>query len=187
MMAQLPNFAHETLHADAHVLTVLLVVFSIGIGIGGLVNNRLLKGEISPRFVPAALLGLSLFTCDLTLASSRFVIDAAGPLVTPSVFLSHLAGWRIVADIALISICGGLFEVPLSAWIQHHTAAPLRARVQAGNAILNALFIVASAGLAAVLLAHGWRIPALFGALAAVNLCVAVFFHFQRRIFAEPA
>ncbi len=159
-MAQLPNFVHDTLHAPEYVLTILLVVFSIGIAAGGLLNNRLLRGRIEAVYVPLAILGITIFSIDLYFASAG----------TPG----HLP-LRVAFDIGMIAICGGLFVVPLNALIQHLTPPDHRARLMAGNAITNALFVVLSSVLSIVLIAAGFEVRELFLTFAAINVFVAIY------------
>ena len=159
-LAQLPNFVHDTLSSNEHVLTVLMVLFSIGVGVGGLLNNRLLKGRIEAVYVPLAILGITAFSIDLYFAS------AGHP--------GHLP-LRVAFDITLIAVCGGLFVVPLNAMIQHLTSEEHRARIMAANGIVNALFMVASAVLSAFLLELGFEIRELFFALALANAAVSIY------------
>lgn len=159
-MAQLPNFVHETLASDERTLTILLVLFSVGIAAGGLFNNRLLRGRIEATYAPAAALGITLFSLDLYLASGG----------TPG----HLPV-RVAFDMAMIAICGGLFVVPLNTIVQDRTPADRRARVMAGSAFVNALFVVGSSVLSAVLIGAGLDIRSLFFVFAAANAFVAVF------------
>lgn len=159
-LAQLPNFVHDTLAAREHVLTILLVIFSVGIAFGGLLNNRLLRGRIEATYVPVAILGITAFSIDLFFAS------AGSP--------GHLPV-RVAFDIAMIAICGGLFVVPLNAMIQHMTPADHRARIMAGNAILNALFIVVSSLLSVALIAFGFEVRDLFLTFALLNALAAVY------------
>ena len=174
-MAQFPNYAHETLKADPHVLTFFLVVFSVGIAAGGLLNNRILRGRIEATYAPFAMLGLSIFAIDLYFASNGIVHNTDGSLLTIGHFLAQPSAWRITIDIALISMFGGLFEVPLAAIVQQGTAPAQRARVQAGNAIINALFIVMSAVVSAIILAKGASVHALFLIFAAANCLAAIY------------
>lgn len=157
-MAQLPNFVHDTLASDERTLTILLVLFSVGIAGGGLFNNRLLRGRIEATYVPLAAAGITLFSIDLYFASA----GGAGTLPP-----------RVAFDIAMIAICGGLFVVPLNAIIQERTPANHRARVVAGSAFINALFIVASSVFSAVLIGAGVSVPGLFFVFAAANILVA--------------
>lgn len=160
LMAQLPNFVKETLGADEHVLTVLLVLFSIGIAAGGLLNNRLLKGRVEAVYVPLAALGMTLFSLDLYFASG----GVSG----------HLPP-RVAFDITMIAVCGGLFVVPLNAIIQDRTPEDHRARVLAGSAIIDSLFMVASALLSAGLIAAGFHVRDLFLVFALANAVVALY------------
>ena len=172
-MAQMPNYVRETLGADEYVLMFFLVVFSVGIAIGGLLNNRLLKSRVEATYVPLAALGMSIFSLDLYFASAH-VTHSVG-LTGLSDFLTTFSHWRIIADIALISLCGGLYVVPLNAMTQHFTPEDHRARVQAGNSIYNALFIVASSALSAGLIYAGFSIRGLFLAFALANTAVALY------------
>lgn len=159
-MAQLPNFVHETLAAREHVLTILLVLFSIGVAVGGLLNHRLLKGRVEAVYVPLAALGMTVFSLDLCLASAG----------TPG----HLP-WRVALDITLIGICGGLYVVPLNAILQDRTPEDHRARVMAGSAILDALFMVASALFCVALIAAGFDVRGIFFVFALANAAVALY------------
>jgi acyl-[acyl-carrier-protein]-phospholipid O-acyltransferase/long-chain-fatty-acid--[acyl-carrier-protein] ligase len=156
-MAQLPNFVHDTLGASERVLTVLLVIFSVGIAFGGLLNNRLLRGRIEAAYVPLAILGITIFSLDLYFAG------AAG--------LSA----RIFIDIAMIAVCSGLFVVPLNAIVQDATPKDHRARVMAGSAVMNALFVAGSSGLSAILISAGIEIRDLFLIFAVANAGIALY------------
>lgn len=172
-MAQFPNFTEETLGANQHVLALFLVVFSVGIGIGGLLNNRLLRGRVEAVYVPLAVLGITLFSFDLIWACSGRILP--GALITLGEFISVPANWRILFDIMMIAVCGGLFVVPLNAIVQHFTPEDHRARVLAGSAIVDSLFIVASSAISAVLIMKGWGVTDLFFVFAVANAFVALY------------
>jgi acyl-[acyl-carrier-protein]-phospholipid O-acyltransferase/long-chain-fatty-acid--[acyl-carrier-protein] ligase len=147
VLAELPVAAKDVLGADSGVITLLLTVFSFGIGAGSVGCARLLHGEVSPRLVPFAALGISVFVFDLACA-----FTAAGPLAAPFDLLAALAGWRILADLFLLALCGGIYSVSLYAFIQNRAAPAQRSRMIAMNNVLNAAFMVV-ASLAATLLA----------------------------------
>lgn len=174
-MAQFPNYTRETLGADQSVLTFFLMIFSVGVAVGGLLNNRLLRGRVEATYVPLAILGITLFSLDLYFASGgvRHLPDGALAGLTP--FLSAASGWRITLDIAAIALCGGLFVVPLNAIIQHYTDKAHRARIIAGSAVLNSLFVAGSSGLSALLIMRGWEIRDLFLVFAVLNAGVALY------------
>jgi acyl-[acyl-carrier-protein]-phospholipid O-acyltransferase/long-chain-fatty-acid--[acyl-carrier-protein] ligase len=170
-MTQIPNFTRDILRADEHVLSLLLVSFSFGIAAGGLLNNRLLKGRIEATLVPAAILGITIFTLDLCAAA----VPAGGGMVHLPVFLSAPSSWRVVFDVAAISLCGGLFVIPLNAIVQHRAPENQRARVQAGNAIVNAVFVAASSALSAGLMLAGLSVTDLFRIFAVANAFAAFY------------
>jgi acyl-[acyl-carrier-protein]-phospholipid O-acyltransferase / long-chain-fatty-acid--[acyl-carrier-protein] ligase len=171
-LSQFPSLAKNVVGADENVVTLFLVAFTIGIALGSLICNRLLAGEVSTRLVPLAALGISLFTIDLYYASAA--VAPAGALLGIGDFLGHLAGWRIVVDLVLVAASGGIFIVPLYAFLQAHSEESHRSRVIAANNIWNALFMVAAAVATIVLLETGFSVPQVFLIVALVNFGVAL-------------
>lgn len=171
-LTQFPAFAKDVLSGDETVVTLLLVLFSVGIGLGSLFCNRLLGGEISARYVPLAAIGMTIFIVDLFFASSGRPVLAE--LANGWEFLGAPSNWRIIFDLLAISVCGGLFIVPLYAILQSRSEEAYRSRMVAANNILNAFFIVAGAVAATVMLALGLSVPAVFLALAIGNGIVAI-------------
>ena len=169
LMTEFPVVARDTLHSDGSVLTLLLSVFAIGVGVGSVQCARLLKGEVSPRLVPFAALGISLFCWDFAAAAG-----SAGVLADVGVVVRSLAGWRMVVDLFLLAACGGVFSVPLYAIIQDTAAAIERSRMIAANNIMNALFMVTGAGIAAALAAWGVDAPGVLRVASVANLVVVV-------------
>jgi acyl-[acyl-carrier-protein]-phospholipid O-acyltransferase/long-chain-fatty-acid--[acyl-carrier-protein] ligase len=172
-LAQFPGFAKETLRADNQVVTLFLTLFSIGIGIGSMLCSRLLKGEISARHVPAAAVAISVFSLDLALAAGA--APHAADLVGVMAFLAQPASWRIIIDLLLVSICGGIYAVPLYAILQARSEPSQRARAIAANNVMNAAFMVAGAVVTAALLAVGLPVTGVFLLLSAANVVVAVY------------
>jgi acyl-[acyl-carrier-protein]-phospholipid O-acyltransferase / long-chain-fatty-acid--[acyl-carrier-protein] ligase len=173
-LSQIPAFAKETLGAGSGVVTLFLAAFSVGVGIGSVCCGRLLKGEVSARYVPLAALGMAAFAIDLGIAGRGAAPPVAGGLVGVAGFLSHAAGIRIFGDLLGLAICGGLFVVPLYALIQRLSEEAARARVIAAGNIVNALAMAAAAALTALLLAAGLAISDLYLGLGVMNAGVAL-------------
>ena len=173
-LTQFPNFAKDTLGGNEHVVTFLLALFSIGIGAGSLLCERLSGRKVEIGLVPFGSLGLTLFAVDLFFATRDM---HARELVGIAVFLGEPGHWRVVADLLLIGLFGGFYIVPLYALIQERSDPAYRSRIIAANNILNALFMVASAGLAIVLLGQGLTIPMLFLTTGLLNAAVALFIY----------
>jgi len=173
-LTQFPNFAKDTLGGNEHVVTFLLALFSIGIGAGSLLCERLSGRKVEIGLVPFGSLGLTLFAVDLFFATRDM---HAREMVGIGAFLSQPGHWRVVADLLLIGLFGGFYIVPLYALIQERSNPAYRSRIIAANNILNALFMVASAGLAIVLLGEGLTIPMLFLTTGLLNAAVAFFIY----------
>lgn len=173
-LAQLPNFTRLTLGGGEHVVTLLLTLFAVGIGVGSLLCERMSGRQVELGLVPFGSIGLTLFGVDLF-----FATPAAPPtgseLMGMLAFLSQPGSWRIVLDVVAIGIFGGFFIVPLYALVQQRSVPSHLSRVIAGNNILNAVFMVAAALIAIVLLDLGLSIPQLLLVMALFNAAVAVY------------
>ncbi len=171
-MAQFPNYTKEAIGADEGVLAFFLIIFSVGIGIGGLLNNRLLLGRVEAVYAPIAILGMMFFSIALYFSTPSV---PSSELLTISGFLSNPWHYPIILNIFLIAVCGGLYVVPLNAIIQHYTDDKDRARVIAGSAIIDSLFIITAMGISALLLTLGWSVEGLFLTFAIFNLFAALY------------
>ncbi len=174
LLTQFPNLAKSVFNADNQVVTLLLVVATVGIALGSLLCDSLLKGEVSARYVPFAAFGMSIFLFDLYLACPE-PGAAAGPLIGIGTFLGSAGNWRVLFDIFAVTVCGGIFTVPLYAILQSRSGEAERSRVIAGNNIVNALFMVVGAITAAVMLGFDFTVPQLIVVMAVVNGVVTVY------------
>ena len=162
------------LGGDEHVFTLLLALFSIGIGIGSLLCERLSGRKVELGLVPFGSIGLTLFAVDLWLATRTMSADTQGGVAA---FLATAAHWRVAADITLLGAFGGFYTVPLYALIQSRSQPSHRSRIIAANNILNALFIIVSAAVAIALLQAGVSIPQLFLVVGVLNALVAAYIY----------
>ena len=177
-LSQFPAFAKDVLHGDEQVASLLLVLFSLGIGAGALLCESLgRRGGAQAQglgLVPIGALGMSAFAVDLYVAVRGLPPSA---LMDAGAFVAHGAHWRVMVDLLCMSLFTGLFSVPLYALIQQRSPAGFRARIIAANNILNAVFMVASALIAAALLGAGLTVPEVFllTGLANALFCAYVF------------
>ncbi len=172
-LSQMPHFTKDVLFASQSVFIVLLTMFSLGIGLGSMLCNLLLKGEISSKYVPVSALLMTLFIWDIASLSSG--IAPGAELKGLVAFFSHLEGWRIAADLFLFSLCGGVYVVPLYALMQARSSTEYRSRIIAANNIMNALFMVIASLISALLLLLHVTIPQLFMLVAVINAGVALY------------
>ena len=173
-LSEFPAFAKDVLQGDEQVASLLLVVFSLGIGTGSLLCEVLSRTHVEIGLVPLGAIGMTLFGVDLYFAATAVTgTMPAGALVSAAQFIRIGATWRVMADLALLSLSAGLFSVPMYALIQLRSQPTHRARVIAANNILNALFMITSALMAALLLNLGLSVPQLFLVTAVLNAVVA--------------
>ncbi|CAM2156090.1 MFS transporter [Pararobbsia alpina] len=181
------SFAKDILGANADVVTMLLATFSIGIGVGSLLCERLSGKQVEPGLVPLGAIGMTIFAADLFFASHRAPHVEA--LAGIGAFLSSGAHWRVLIDLLLLSVSGGIYSVPLYAMIQSRSQTTHRARMIAANNILNSLFMIVSSLMALGLTALHVSIPGIYLTTAVLNIVVtgALFYavpEFPRRFTA---
>lgn len=143
LAAQFPPLVKNALQADQQVATIFLGAFSVGVAFGSVLVNRLLKGEVSARYSPVSALVMGLFVFDLFRRVHGFD-PGQTELLTVSEFLSHKHGLLIIADLFGVAACGGMFVVPLYAYLTTHVGAGETARTIAANNIVNSGLMVAA-------------------------------------------
>ncbi|HEV7715307.1 MAG TPA: MFS transporter [Steroidobacteraceae bacterium] len=174
VLAQLPLFVKTVLNGTEQVVTVFLVVFSAGVGIGSLLCERLSGRKVEIGLVPFGSIGLTVFALDLALGAPR---HAPAQALDAAAFLQQPGSWRLIIDLGLVGAFGGIFIVPLYALMQQRARPEVVSRVISANNILNSLFMVAAALLGAVALRSGLTIPQLFVAVAIMNAAVAIYIY----------
>ena len=171
-LSQFPSFARDVLHGNEQVASLLLVVFSLGIGVGALLCEMLSRRHVEIGLVPLGAIGMTVFSVDLYFAA-RGLAPANG--LTLGLFMAQAAHWRVLADLALLSLFAGIYSVPMYALIQIRSQPTHRARIIAANNILNALFMIVSSVGVGLLLNAGFTIPEVFLIVGLLNAVVAYY------------
>ncbi len=165
LLTQLPAFVKITLKGNENTVTLLLALFTMGIGAGSMLCERLSHHTIRPSLIAVGAVGMALFGIDLGITSQYFqTVDS---------LYSNLSFWHILIDLTMIGVFGGLYSVPLYALMQSRSDPEFRSRIIAANNILNALFMVTGAVLTMLLVNLGWDIPDIFLTLAVSTAFVA--------------
>ncbi len=179
ILAQLPVYTKNELHADANVVTLFLATFSIGVGLGSLFCNRFLRGQITAKYVPLMIFLVSVFIIDLFFASRSYpVITSANTLTGLRDFIHHAHGWRVLFDMLMLSICSGLYVVPLYSIMQMGSLDSERSRMIASNNVINSLFVVCASALAAVMAMLNVTVPQVFLGIGIVNALVSYYLRY---------
>jgi len=183
LLAQFPNFAKIILHGDESVFILLLTTFSMGIGAGSLLCEKLSGGKVELGLVMLGGAGISLFSIDLYFVSSHIYQQAQGAnAISYLSFLMPngsdalmLTRWHLLTDMLLIGLFGGFYIVPLYAFVQSRAEKSHQSRVIAATNILNALFMVVSAGFSLWIFKQGLNIPELFLSTALLNIVMMLY------------
>ena len=174
-LAQFPAYTKTVLGGGEATVTLLLAIFTVGIGAGSLFCERLSGRHLEIGLVPLGSIGLTLFGVDLYFASPVGLVGTTAHEL--AALLSLPAIWRVLFDLLMLGVFGGFFIVPLYALVQTRCEPSHRARIIAANNILNALFMVVGALGAAAALGAGLSIPALFAVAALGNVVVAAYIY----------
>jgi predicted MFS family arabinose efflux permease len=176
LLAEFPTIARDALHADGHVVTLMLAVFAVGVGIGSLVCARILRGAASVRYVAYAGFGVSLFTADFAFGAMH-----AGPCANVAAVLGSWQGWHLMLDLLVLAAFGGIYSVPLYVLLQERSAPSHRARMIGANNVMNAVASVIAAVLTAAVYAAGVSGAVILMAAAVANFAVAVWVFWKVR------
>ena len=173
-LMQIPNFSKKVLFGDEAVVTWLLSMFSIGIGLGSLLCEKLSGKRVEIGLVPLGAIGLAIFGWDLASAAQQWPVFTE--ILTFEQFWAVNGSLRVLLDLAFIGVSGGLYIVPLYALVQERSDKKHLSRVIAGNNIINSLFMVLAALLAMFILSYmHWSIPQLFLVTVALNILVTLY------------
>ncbi len=142
-LSQFPIYTKNIINGDEFIVTLFLSVFSVGIGLGSVMCNKLLKGQINGRLVPFGSIGISIGILFFCLASNLY--QTPENIIGLAEFFSNsYHSYFITLSLLAIAIFSGIYIVPLYAIMQHRSDNKYLSRIVAANNVLNALFMVAS-------------------------------------------
>lgn len=175
ILAQIPLLTRETLGADESVATLFLAVFSIGVGVGSFLCNKILANNITTKYVFISAIGISFFCIELYFATSVAEISYHPEhLKSLAEFLSRIHYWRILFDLFCLSAFGGFYVVPLFAVMQYFTSPAYRSRVVAANNLINSVFMAGSTAILSLLFYMKFSIPSVILIISILNFVVAL-------------
>lgn len=178
LASQFPPLVKNELHADQGVATVFLALFSIGVAVGSVAINRMLKGEVSARYSPLAALAMSAFVVDLFWTASGWSAGSEHRLMDVATFIHEPEAIRVMIDLFGVAVAGGMFVVPLYAFLQITVPTSETARTIAANNIVNSAFMVLAALFAALLAMLRFSVPQIL-LLVAVGAVIASWIAFR--------
>ena len=164
-----PGYTCDVLRGGPGVVTLLLCAFTIGIAAGSWLSTKLTGGHVSLAIAPLGAAGMALFALGPVLLAPDVPAEAG---LSVAQVAADASNWPVLASFLGLSLFGGLYVVPLFAYVQANSPPEARARIIAATNVLNALFMVLSAVLTIALLAAGISISGVFAAVGVATLCI---------------
>lgn len=170
VMMLLPSFTKEVVMGEDIVFTFFLALFSIGIGLGSLLCGKFSKGGTGMPLAFFGALGITIFSVDLYLIGSSTAIGSLQNPAPIALFFESFSGIRICVDLFLLAVSGGFYSVPITTLIQREAPEKNRARIIAGNNIINAIYATSASVIVMLLLNLNFSIPEIFMSVGLLNL-----------------
>lgn len=146
LIAIFPPLVKNYLGADERVVTMFTAIFSIGIAVGSVAINRLLKSQVSARFAPGSVIAMGAFVLlfyFVALSWHRHGTD----ITTLTNFVSHPSAALMIFALLGISVTGGMFVVPLYAFLTTTVPKSETSRTVGANNIVNSGAMVGGLGI----------------------------------------
>lgn len=175
ILSVLPVYVKDMLNGNETIVTLFLAMFTIGVGIGSMVCEKLSFKKVEIGLVPIGSVGMTLFLLDLYFVGSPWVGSAE--VVNLKTFISSAGGIRLLFDFIMMSVFGGIFIVPLYTLLQERSDSSKRSRVIAANNIFNAFMMVLSSALILVLYAYQFNPVQVLAIFAGLNAFVAIYIY----------
>ncbi|RYD65967.1 MAG: MFS transporter [Sphingomonadales bacterium] len=137
--------AKNVLTSDERVASLMIATFSVGVAIGSVIINAMLKGQISAKFSPVSVIAMAVFVVAFSFESKLWVRAPDGGLYDMMSFIVMPQAWIVLATLMAIAIAGGMFVVPLYAFLTTTVTKDQTARTVAANNIVNAFGMVLGA------------------------------------------
>ncbi|MBL4858447.1 MAG: MFS transporter [Erythrobacter sp.] len=185
LFIQFPPLAKNVIMASKEVASIFLVIFSIGVAIGSVAVGALLKGKVSARYAPQSVIAMGMFVVAFYVVCKIWEADKPSQLLNVAGFL----GWPMASIILFcllgIAIAGGMFVVPLYAFLTTRVAPDKASRTIAANNIVNSGAMVGGSLLAMGMSAAG--VPIVEQILISAGMCLISAWLGRRLLEAERA
>ncbi len=142
-----PPLVKNVLTADKQVASGVIAIFSVGVAIGSVIINWLLGGKVSAKYAPASVIAMGVLVVAFSVIARMWIPAPAGQLLNVTRFMAHPQALLLIGTLAGIAITGGMFVVPLYAFLTTTVAKDLTARTVAANNVVNSGAMVVGAAI----------------------------------------
>ena len=183
LFVQFPPLAKNVLSASKEVASLFLVMFSIGVAIGSLSVNALLKGTVSARYSPGSVLAMGLFVVGFFVVCRQWTASPIGGLLNVAQFMAQPLAVPLLLCLLGIAVAGGMFVVPLYAFLTTFVDKSQTSRTIAANNIVNSFAMVVGSLLASGLSFGG--VPIVHQLLLSAAMCLIAAWIARKLVAAE--
>lgn len=183
LFVQFPPLAKNVLSASKEVASLFLVIFSVGVAIGSMSVNALLKGTVSARYSPPSVLVMGLFVVGFFAVCREWAPNTGGGLLNVAQFMAEPLAIPLLACLLGIAVSGGMFVVPLYAFLTTFVDKAQTSRTIAANNIVNSGAMVIGSLLATGLSAAG--VPIVQQLLLSAAMCLVSAWIARKLVLAE--
>lgn len=182
LLSLLPLLAKNIFHGNEQVATLMLFTFTMGMGVGPFVLDKITKGRVVRAFIPLSLIGMTFFILDIALVVSSIskqssllgILSTFNGSINLDNFFQLKMSTRIIIDLFLLALFGGFFTVPQFAELQRISKGLELSRIIAGNNILNAMAMVAVSIILMILHQQKFSLSIIFGFLGFLNVLMSI-------------
>lgn len=185
LFVQFPPLAKNVLTASKEVASLFLVMFSVGVALGSMSVNALLKGKVSARYAPRSVLVMGLFVVAFYFVCTGWQPLPQGQLLDVAGFIAQPRAIWLLLCLLGIATAGGMFVVPLYAFLTTFVDKSQTSRTIAANNIVNSLAMVIGSLIASGLSSAG--IPIIQQLLLSAGMCLVSAWTAQKLLAAERA
>lgn len=185
LLSLLPLVAKDVFHGSEAVATMMLFTFTIGMGLGPFILEKVTKGRVRRWIIPMSLVAMTLVIFDLSyvikIASRQsFLLSLTQNIGIKDFFALNMSA-RTIVDLFLLSLFGGMFTVPQFAELQRVTKDSELSRIVAGNNIINALAMVSVSILLMLFHQQKFSLSLIMAILGGLNIgmCIALLYFYK--------
>ena len=155
LFIQFPPLAKNVLGASKSVASLFLVVFSIGVALGSISINYLLRGKASARYAPISIMAMAAFIVAFDLVCRQWPPRDHNHMLDAWSFVVQPLAIPLLGSLLGIAVAGGMFVVPLYAFLTTIVDKAETSRTIAANNIVNSFAMVIASVIAVSLSAKG--------------------------------
>lgn len=185
LLSLMPLIAKDVFNGSEGVATLLLFTFTIGMGVGPFILEKATKGKVRRWVIPMSLVAMTFVIFDLAFViqsanKGSFILKLGSP-VTVAEFFKLKMSVRVIIDLFMLSLFGGMFTVPQFAELQRVTNVNELSRIVAGNNIINSLAMVAVSLILMVFHQQRFSLSLILGILGGFNvmMCTALMYFYK--------